>query len=180
MNENYIPQRGVDFDDYAGTLYFASKRFGISNVQLNPLFCGKNGKHDDDFIGISYSGYRDGAFVDVNGKEHKADGLLIQGIMYPAKNFTAEDLSRMFDKVELEDGEVKYTPKSNIRFDEVFIRVCYAIEESERVRKIKAEAKHTLSIGELDNLKWVAGVDGGEVVALHGDRRKFAVKDAEA
>lgn len=180
MNKNSMPQRGVDFDDYAGTKLFASDRFGLSNVNFTPIFCGANENHDDEFIGISYSGYRMENFLGIDGKMHSSDGLLIQGIIYPSKAFTEDDLERLFDTVETDSGDTKYVLKADIRLDEAFVRVCYALEDSERVAKLKKEAKHTLSIGELDNLKWVAVVDGGEAIVLHGDRRQYIAKDAEA
>lgn len=154
MNDNYIPQRGVDFDDFIGSIYFENQK-GLENVQFTPVFCPANANHDDDFIGIRYSGYATKA----KGKDA---GKLIQGIAYPAKNFSSEDLTRLFDKVEAEDGAVSYRPKSSISFDEVYVRVCYAQSE-----------------GKEDTIKWVAAVDGGEVIALHGDRRRYTPKDAE-
>lgn len=150
MNENYIPQRGVDFDDFIGSMYFKNEK-GLENVQFTPVFCGANANHDDDFIGLRYSGY-----------DTVKTGKLVQGIAYPAKNFTKEDLERLFDKVETEEGSV-YRPKTNLSLDEVYIRVCYSKDADKE-----------------DNIKWVAAVDGGEVFALHGDRRKYVVKDAEA
>lgn len=151
MNQNYIPQRGVDFDDFIGSLFFKAEK-GMDNVQFTPVFCGANGKHDDDFIGIRYQGY-----------QTKGNGKLVQGIMYPSKNFTKEDLERLFVKTETEDGSVVYRAKSNLTLDEVYIRVCYSHDEEKE-----------------DNIKWVAAVDGGEVFALHGDRRVYTPKDAEA
>ena len=155
MNPNYIPQRGVDFDDFQGMSYFA-KSLKMSSPQLTPVFCGKNDKHDDDFIGISLSGYAD------------SERGLIQTsrMIYPAKNFTQDDLTRLFDKVETKDGGVQYKPKSSLSLDEVFIRVCY-----------KTPGKPN---PEEDNMKWVVAVDGGEVFSLHGDRRVYVQKDAEA
>jgi len=150
MDNNYIPQRGVDFDDYIGSMYFADQK-GLENVQFTPVFCPANENHDDDFIGIRYSGY-----------DTKKTGKLVQGIAYPAKNFTDADLNKLFDKVETEDGEVHYSPKSSVSLDEVYIRVCYS----------KTEGKE-------DNIKWVAGVDGGEMITLSGDRRVYQPKDAE-
>jgi len=150
MDNNYIPQRGVDFDDYIGSMYFADRK-GLENVQFTPVFCPANENHDDDFIGIRYSGY-----------DTKKTGKLVQGIAYPAKNFTDADLNKLFDKVETEDGEVHYSPKSSVSLDEVYIRVCYS----------KTEGKE-------DNIKWVAGVDGGEMITLSGDRRVYQPKDAE-
>lgn len=151
MNNNYIPQRGVDFDDFIGSIYFKDQK-GLENVQFKPVFCPANGKHDDDFIGLSYSGY-----------DTIKTGKLIQGIAYPSKNFTKDDLDRLFDKIEGKDGSVQYRAKSDLSFDEVYIRVCYSKEE-----------------GKEDNIKWVAAVDGGEVFSLHGDRRVYVQKDAEA
>ena len=154
MNENFMPQRGVDFDDFIGTLYFKNQ-IGLENVQMIPVFCPANEKHDDDFVGIRVQGYATKA-------ERREDvGKLVSKILYPAKTFTEEDLKRLFDKIETEDGNVHYSPKSSVSFDEVYIRVCYSKSDKE------------------DNLKWVAAVDGGEVIALHGDRRKYVAKDAE-
>lgn len=150
MDTNYIPQRGVDFDDFIGSMYFADQK-GLENVQFTPVFCPANEHHDDDFIGIRYSGY-----------DTRKTGKLVQGIAYPAKNFTAEDLNKLFNKVELEDGSVRYVPKSTGGFDEVYIRVCYS----------KTEGKE-------DNIKWVAAVDSGEMIALTGERRVYNPKDAE-
>lgn len=155
MNQNYVPQRGVDFDDFIGSIYFEAQK-GLENVQFKPVFCPANTKHDDDFIGISYSGYATKA----TGKDA---GKLVQGIAYPAKNFTDADLERLFDKIEAKDGSVQYRAKSNLSFDEVYIRVCYSKDE-----------------GKEDNIKWVAAVDGGEVFHLSGDRRVYVQKDAEA
>jgi hypothetical protein len=179
MKENTLPQRGVDFDDYVGSMYFASDRFGLTNVQLKPVFCPANDNHDDDFVGIQYSGYRTEPFIDADGVSHKGDGLLIQGIAYPAKNFVDGDLDRLFDTTELQNGDVKHTAKSSISFDEFYVRACYPQEGSKRVERIKSEAKRVLSLGELDNLKWVAAMEGGEAIVLHGDVRKYNVKDAE-
>jgi len=156
METNYIPQRGVDFDDFIGTVYFAAQK-GLENVQFNPVFCPANDNHDDDFIGIGYSGYA------TNATKREDMGKLVQGIAYPAKNFTKEDLERLFDKVETENGEVHYRAKSSVKFDEVYIRVCYSQKE-----------------GKEDTIKWVAAVDGGEAIVLHGDRRVYQPKDAEA
>ena len=139
-----------------GSLYFKSEK-KIENVQLSPVFCPKNDNHDDDFIGIHYQGY-----------QTRGNGKLVEGIMYPAKNFTAEDKERLFDKIDTKEGTV-YRAKSNLSLDEVFIRVCYKTPGTPNPDK--------------DNIKWVAAVDGGEVFALHGDRRKYVVKetkDAEA
>jgi len=151
MNANGIPERGIDFDDFIGSMYFSDQK-GLENVQFTPVYCPANEKHDDDFVGIRYSGY-----------DTRKTGKLIQGIAYPAKNFTAEDIERLFTKVELENGEVKYVPKSSASLDEVYVRVCYSKQE-----------------GKEDNIKWVAAVDGGEVLVLHGDRRTYNPKDAEA
>lgn len=155
MENNYIPQRGVDFDDFIGTSYF-KKSLKMSSPQLTPVFCPKNGKHDDDFIGINLSGYAD------------SDRGLIQTsrIIYPAKNFTAEDLERLFDKNEAKDGTVAYRAKANVSLDEVFIRVCY-----------KTPGKPN---PEEDNIKWVVAVDHGESFALHGERRVYAPKEKDA
>lgn len=150
MTTNNIPERGIDFDDFIGSMYFKDQ-MGLENVQFTPVFCPANSNHDDDFIGVRYQGY-----------DTKKTGKLIQGIAYPAKNFTAEDKERLFDKVETEEGPV-YRTKANLSLDEVYIRVCYSKKE-----------------GKSDNIKWVAAVDGGEVFALHGDRRKYVEKDAEA
>ena len=154
MNQNYIPQRGVDFDDFIGTIFFSEQK-GLENVQFTPVYCPANDKHDDDFIGIRYSGYATKA----KGKDA---GKLVQGIAYPAKQFTAEDVAKLFDKIEGEGGVVAYRPKSTVTFDEVYIRVCYAQDADKE-----------------DNIKWVAGVDGGEVITLHGDRRRYTPRDAE-
>ena len=155
MNQNYIPQRGVDFDDFIGTLYFANQK-GLENVQFTPVYCPANDKHDDDFIGIRYSGYA------TNAAKREDMGKLVQGIAYPARNFTEKDVEKMFDKVEGENGVVIYRPKANVTFDEVYVRVCYAQTE-----------------GKEDSIKWVAAVDGGEVITLSGDRRTYNPKDAE-
>ena len=154
MDQNYIPVRGYDFDDFIGTSYF-EKSLKMRNPQMSPVFCGANDKHDDDFIGIRLSGY---ANTEAGMKQTSR-------ILYPAKNFTSEDLARLFDKVEGEGGVVRYAPKANLTFDEVFVRVCY-----------KAPGKPN---PDEDNLKWVVAIDGGEQVALHGDRRKYVAKDAE-
>ena len=150
MNQTFVPQRGADFDDYIGSMYFADQK-GLENVQFTPVFCHANENHDDDFVGIRYSGY-----------DTKKTGKLFQGIMYPAKNFTKEDLERLFTKTDLEDGSVKYTAKTNLSLDEVYIRVCYSKQE-----------------GKEDNIKWVSAIDGGEVFYLHGERRVYNPKDAE-
>jgi len=155
-NENYIPQRGVDFDDFIGSMYLANQK-GLENVQLVPVFCPANDKHDDDFIGIRYQGYA------TNADKKEDVGKLVSDIMYPSKNYTKEDLERLFDKVEAEDGTIRYTPKSSVSFDEVYIRVCYSKKE-----------------GKKDNIKWVSAIDGGEVFTLSGDRRAYNPKDAEA
>ena len=150
MNQNYIPQRGVDFDDFIGSIYLRN-RMGLESPQFTPVFCPANANHDDDFIGIRISGYAT-----------KEDGKLVQEIAYPAKNFTKDDLDKLFNKVETEDG-VKYTVKSSASaLDEVYIRVCYGKD------------------GKKDNLKWVAAVSGGEVFHLSGDRRTYQPKDGEA
>lgn len=151
MEQNYIPQRGVDFDDYIGTSYF-EKSLKMQAPQMIPVFCPANESHEDDFIGIRLSGYAD------------SDKGLVQvtKMLYPAKNFTKEDLAKLFNEVKLEDGTKRYTPKSNGSFDEVYIRVCYSKQE-----------------GKEDNIKWVAAVDGGEAVVLHGERRVYQPKDAE-
>ena len=150
MNQTFVPQRGVDFDDFIGSMYFADQK-GLENVQFTPVFCPANENHDDDFVGIRYSGY-----------DTKKTGKLVQGIMYPAKNFTEEDLERLFTKTDLKDGSVKYTAKTNLSLDEVYIRVCYSKQE-----------------GKEDNIKWVSAIDGGEVFYLHGERRVYNPKDAE-
>lgn len=150
---NYIPQRGIDFDDFIGSKYFEAEK-QIDNLQLNPVFCGANENHSDDFIGIAYKGY-----------QTRGNGKLIEGIMYPSKNFTQEDLDRLFDKVSLEDGTVKYVPSKNLSLNQVYIRVCY-----------KTPGKPNPAT---DTIKWVAAVDGGEVFALHGDRRRYQPKNAE-
>lgn len=155
MDANYIPQRGVDFDDFIGTSYFA-KSLKMRDPQMRPVFCPANDKHDDDFIGISLRGYADG----------EAGAVLKERIIYPAKNFTKDDLSRLFNKVELENGDVKYVPADNLSFDEVYVRVCYKTPGKPNPDK--------------DNIKWVAAVDGGEAVVLHGERRVYTQKDAEA
>lgn len=157
MNANNIPERGIDFDDFIGTMYLEDEK-GLENVQMIPVFCPANEKHDDDFVGIRYQGY---STKEVPSKKVRR-GQLISGIIYPAKNFTAEDLERLFVKVEMEDGTVHYSPNPAVSFDEVYIRVCYS----------KSEDKE-------DTLKWVAAVDGGEAVVLHGDRRAYNPKDAE-
>jgi len=153
MDNNVIPQRGVHFDDFIGTMYLKDQK-GLENVQLTPVFCGANDKHDDDFVGIRYSGY-----------DTVKTGKLQEGIMYPAKNFTAKDLDRLFTKVEAEDGTIQYRPKASLSLDEVYIRVCY-----------KTPGK---SDPDKDNLKWVAAIDGGEVFALSGEKRTYVPKDAE-
>jgi hypothetical protein len=155
MNENYVPQRGVDFDDFIGTTYFAEQK-GLENINFNPVFCGKNENHDDDFIGIGYAGYA------TRAEKREDRGKYVEGIMYPSKHFTKEDLDRLFDKVELENGEVRYRAKNTVKFDQVYIRVCYSQRE-----------------GKADTIKWVSAVDGGEVIVLHGDRRTYQPKDAE-
>ena len=151
MNPTFVPQRGVDFDDYIGTSYF-EKTLKMLNPQMTPVFCAANENHSDDFIGIRLRGYADseGGFI------------IKEKLLYPAKNFTEEDLKRLFDKVELEDGSTKYTAKTNLSLDEVYIRVCYSKQE-----------------GKEDNIKWVSAIDGGEVFYLHGDRRVYNPKDAE-
>ena len=154
MNQNYIPQRGVDFDDYMGSIFFAEQK-GLDNAKFTPVFCPANDKHDDDFIGIRYSGYATKA----KGKEA---GKLVQGIMYPARECAEKDIDRLFDKVEDENGNVQYRPKSSVTFDEVYIRVCYAQTE-----------------GKEDSIKWVVAVDGGEAITLSGDRRRYTPRDAE-
>jgi hypothetical protein len=155
METMYIPQRGVDFDDFIGSVYFKEQK-GLENVQLNPVFCPANDRHDDDFIGIQYSGYA------VNAEKKEDRGKLIQGIAYPAKDFTTEDLNRLFDEVEDQNGGKHYRAKSSVKFDEIYIRVCYSQKE-----------------GKPDTIKWVAAIDGGEAVVLHGDRRTYNPKDAE-
>ena len=152
-----MPQRGVDFDDFIGTVYLEDE-LGLDNVQMIPVYCPANDNHDDDFIGIRYQGYSKKAVPEKNIKR----GQLISNIMYPAKDFTEEDVLRLFDKVETEEGSVHYSPKSSVCFDEVYIRVCYS-KDPEKA----------------DNIKWVAAVDGGEAIVLHGDRRVFISKDAE-
>lgn len=150
MNSNYVPQRGVDFDDFIGSMYFQS-HLGLENPQMTPVFCPANEKHDDDFIGIRVTGYAT-----------KVDGKLVELIVYPTKNFTPEDLDRLFDKRELEDGSVKYSPKSSASsLEEVYIRVCYGKD------------------GKKDNYKWVAAVNGGELFHLSGEKRTYVPKDAE-
>jgi len=156
METNYIPQRGVDFDDFIGSVYFAAQK-GLENVQFKPVFCPANDKHDDDFIGISYSGYA------TKAEDRKDMGKLVQGIAYPAKAATKEDIERLFDKIDLENGETAYRAKASVSLDEVYIRVCYAQSE-----------------GKADTIKWVAAVDGGEAIVLHGERRVYNPKDAEA
>lgn len=151
MNENFIPQRGVDFDDFIGTTYF-DKTLKMKNPQMVPVFCPKNANHDDDFIGIRVNGYADS----------DKGSVMVSKILYPAKQFTADDLKRLFTKTEGEDGTVHYSPKSNLSFDEVYIRVCYSHDENKE-----------------DNIKWVSAIDGGEVVVLHGERRVYNPKDAE-
>jgi len=154
MDQNYVPQRGIDFDDFIGTSYF-NKSLKMSEPQMHPVFCGKNENHTDDFIGISLTGYANS----------DAGYVRKDRIIYPAKNFTAEDMKRIFDKVELENGEVKYVPAKNLSLDEVYIRVCY-----------KTPGKPD---PEKDTMKWVAAVDGGEAIVLHGERRVYQPKDAE-
>ena len=158
METNYIPQRGVDFDDfvglYGGEGYF-HKALGLYNPEMRPIFCNANDKHSDDFIGISLTGFA----------KSNLGAVKVEKIIYPAKNFTADDLDRLFDKVELENGEAKYRAKSDLVFDEVYIRVCY-----------KTPGK---PCPEKDTMKWVAVVDGGEAIVLHGDRRVYQPKDAE-
>lgn len=158
METTFIPQRGVDFDDFIGSIYFNDEK-GLVNVSFLPVFCPANEKHSDDFVGISYQGYTTKAVPEKGIKR----GIWISGIMYPAKNFTKEDIDRLFDKVEAEDGTVQYRAKSSLAFDEVYIRVCYSKQE-----------------GKEDNIKWVSAIDGGEVFVLHGDRRVYSPKDAEA
>lgn len=149
MDQNYIPQRGVDFDDFIGSIYLRSK-LGLEAPQFTPVFCPANENHDDDFIGIRISGYAT-----------KTDGKLVEKIAYPSKNFTKEDLDKLFNKVETEDG-VRYTVKSSVSsLDEVYLRVCYGKD------------------GKKDNFKWVAGVANGELFHLSGDRRVYQPKDAE-
>lgn len=151
MNQNYVPQRGVDFDDFIGSL-FLKEHYGLTSPQFTPVFCPANANHDDDFIGIRISGYAT-----------KGDGKLVEKIAYPSKNFTKEDVERIFDKTVLEDGTVRYSPKNVMSaLDELYIRVCYSKEE-----------------GKEDNLKWVAGIAGGEVFRLSGERRVYQPKDAE-
>lgn len=154
MVQDYIPQRGVDFDDFVGTSYF-EKSLKMQNPQMVPVYCPANDKHDDDFIGIRLSGY---AMSDGGLK-------LVQRIIYPAKNRTDADVKRLFDATTLEDGTVKYTPKSSVSFDELYVRVCYKTQGQPNP--------------EVDNIKWVAGVDGGEMITLTGDRRVYQPKDAE-
>jgi len=156
MNENYIPQRGVDFDDFIGSEYFDAQK-GLANVKFTPVFCPANENHSDDFIGIRYTGYA------TNAIRREDRGKLMDGIMYPAKNFTKEDMERLFDDVKQADGTVKKVCKRDISLDEVYIRVCYSKKE-----------------GKADNIKWVAAVEGGEVLALHGERRVYQPTDAEA
>lgn len=154
MNKDYVPQRGVDFDDYIGTTYF-EKSLKMSNPQLTPVYCKANGKHDDDFIGINLSGYADTDRGSVSTSR----------ILFPAKNFTEADLSRLFSKVTGEDGTVQYRAKNNLSLDEVFIRVCYKTPGKPNPEK--------------DNIKWVAAIDGGEMFSLSGDKRSYVPKDAE-
>lgn len=156
MERNYIPQRGVDFDDFIGTTYFEN-HIGLERPQMVPVFCPKNGNHDDDFIGIRVSGYA------TKAKNEEDMGKLVQLIVYPTKEATEADIDRLFKKVEAEDGTVKYLPKESASsLDEVYIRVCYSKEE-----------------GKADNLKWVAAVNGGELFHLSGERRVYQPKDAE-
>ena len=154
MNQTFAPQRGVDFDDFIGTSYF-EKSLKLTNPQMVPVFCPKNDKHDDDFIGIRVSGYAD------SDRGLRSTVKMI----YPAKDFTAADLDRLFEKVETENGTVHYRAKSSVSFDEVYVRVCY-----------KTPGKPN---PEEDNIKWVSAIDGGEVFYLHGERRVYNPKDAE-
>ena len=143
MEANYIPQRGIDFDDFIASIYL-SNTYGLENVQFVPRLCLANDNHEDDFIGIFYSGY-----------DTKKTGKLVQGIMFPTKTFTPDDLNRLFDKVETEEGIV-YRPKSDLTLDEVYVRVCYSKTE-----------------GKADTIKWVSAVDGGELFSLHGEKRIY-------
>lgn len=154
METNYIPQRGVDFDDFIGSIYFENQK-GLVNATFTPVFCPANDKHNDDFIGVRYQGYATKA----SGKDA---GKLIQGIAYPARECTEADVNALFDKVETETGIV-YRPKSDLALDELYIRVCYSQTPDKE-----------------DNIKWVAAVSGGEVITLHGDRRRYQPADAEA
>jgi len=154
MTANFIPERGIDFDDFIGTTYF-EKSLKINAPQMIPVFCGKNDNHDDDFIGIRLSGYAD----------TERGSIQTSRVLYPAKEFTKADLERLFDAVTTEDGKVHYHPKSSVSFDEVYIRVCY-----------KTPGQPNPAV---DNIKWVAAVDGGEAIVLHGDRRVYNPKDAE-
>ena len=148
---NYIPQRGVDFDDFIGTSYL-KKSLKMSAPQLVPVYCPANDKHSDAFIGVRVQGYADS---DQGMKQ-------ISRIMFPTRNFTEEDLNRLFVKTELEDGTVRYSAAENFSFDEVYVRVCY-----------KTPGKPN---PDEDNLKWVAAIDGGEVIALHGDKRRYVAE----
>ena len=154
MDNNYIPVRGYDFDDFVGSTYF-DKSLKMRDPQMRFVFCKANKKHDDDYIGISLRGYAD----------TEAGSMLKDKPIYPAKNFTKEDMDRIFEKVELEDGTVNYVQRKDLSIDEVFIRVCYKTPGKPNPEK--------------DNIKWVAAVDGGEAVVLHGDRRVYTQKDAE-
>jgi len=118
----YVPQRGIDFDDFIGTNYFA-KRLGLENVQFRPVLVKANDKHED-FIGIGWSGY-----------DTVGDGIYKSGLMFPTKNFTEADVKRLFNKVETEEGVV-YQPKADLAIDQVYIRVCYS-REPEKADTIK-------------------------------------------
>ena len=160
--KNNIPERGVDYDDFKGFIYLEDEK-GLSNVQIAPRFCPANENHGDDFIGLAYGGYSTKDIPESGIKR----GQYVDDIMYPTRNFTEADLNALFNKVELETGDVKYTPKTDILFSELFVRVCYKTPNKPNPKE--------------DTIKWAGFTDGntGELFTLSGPRRQFKKKDAE-
>lgn len=157
MENNFIPQRGIHFDDVMFSAFLKDpETYGMSNPQFNFVFCPANANHSDDFIGISVTGY---------GR----NGKLVSRMLYPAKACTDADVLRLFNVVTDKEGNRHYSPK--VVPTEVFGRATY-LDELGNLKDC------------IDDwgLKWSQAVetlkDGENYIKLSGEKRGYVTRSS--